>query len=113
MKPEKFTPGPWVVKTTVIGPAASVKVIGRRDRDLSDQEIICMVPQTNDEQTANVALIKAAPEMLNALRCANECLNEYFVLLKSIGTDQNLLKDYEFLLGLTERVISKATGEQA
>ena len=112
MKAEKHTAGPWVVKTTVIGPAASVKVIGRQDRGVSDNELVCMVPQTNDEQTANVALIKAAPEMLNALRCANECINEYCALLKSIGTDRKLLEDYEFLLGLTERVIAKATGEQ-
>ena len=64
----QHTQGPWVVKTTIIGPGASVKVIGRKDRDLSDQEMVCMVPQTNEEQVANTLLIAAAPDLLNAVR---------------------------------------------
>lgn len=58
------TPGPWVVKATMVGAAASVKIIGKRGGDLSDQDVVCMVPQTNDEQFANGQLILAAPDLL-------------------------------------------------
>lgn len=64
----KHTPGPWVVKATVIGPVASVKAIGRKGSDFSDQEMVCMVPQTNEEQVANTRLIQSAPDLLQALK---------------------------------------------
>lgn len=64
----QHTPGPWVVKTTVIGPEASIKVIGTKQGDLTDQSAVCLVPQTNEEQVHNTKLIIAAPELLAALR---------------------------------------------
>ncbi len=64
----KHTPGPWVVKATMIGAASSVKVIGTKDGDLSDQEAICFVPQTNEAQVANTRLVQAAPDLLEACR---------------------------------------------
>lgn len=38
----QHTPGPWVVKTTVIGPEASIKVIGTKQGDLTDQSAVCL-----------------------------------------------------------------------
>mgnify|MGYP003339021862 FL=1 len=64
----KHTQGPWIVKSTIIGSQSSIKLIGRKDRDLSDQEMVCMVPQTNEEQVANTLLIQFAPDLLEALQ---------------------------------------------
>ena len=64
----KHTQGPWIVKSTIIGSQSSIKLIGRKDRDLSDQEMVCMVPQTNEEQVSNTFLIQAAPDLLEALK---------------------------------------------
>lgn len=64
------SPAPWVVKSTIIGPASSVKVIGTKDGDLSDQEAIAMVPQTDETQVANTNLICASPDLLEALQDA-------------------------------------------
>jgi hypothetical protein len=61
------TPGPWTVRTTVIGPESSIKIIAPKGSDWSDQSIICMVPETSEEQVKNTALITAAPDLLAAL----------------------------------------------
>ena len=61
-------PAPWVVKTTIIGPESSIKVIGPKAGDLSDQSIVCMVPQTSEEQVKNTNLVIAAPDLLSALQ---------------------------------------------
>lgn len=71
------SPAPWVVKSTIIGPASSVKVIGTKDGDLSDQEAIAMVPQTDETQVANTNLICAAPDLLNALRDLEFAVREF------------------------------------
>ena len=68
----KHTPGPWVVKGTVIGPVCSIKVIGTKGGDLSDQETICFLPQANEEQVANTRLVQFAPDLLRALERISE-----------------------------------------
>lgn len=63
----KHTKGPWIVRSKVIGGVARVNCVGPKGGDLSDQELICMVPETNKEQAANLRLILSAPELFDAL----------------------------------------------
>ena len=85
----RHTPSPWVVKSTIIGNQSSIKLIGCKDRDLSDQEMVCMVPQTNEEQVANTLLIQSAPDMFAALQVSGPTLDPFF---KSIGKATGVLR---------------------
>lgn len=94
----KFTPGPWRIITDAQGPcmvmhptkegfaiassSATSEPSGGFYPDWQDETLILQTgkswEQLRDERNANVLLIAAAPELLEALNLANEVMNEHF-----------------------------------
>jgi hypothetical protein len=70
----EHTPGPWAVVATTLGPKGQVvEVIGQAVRaekglmGLSDEYLVAVVARATDESEANIRLITAAPDLLEAL----------------------------------------------
>lgn len=103
IKPNKFTPGPWVVsKENVDIPLFDVRLKGD---ETSDDTLICQMYETGGPvgtQKANARLIAAAPELLEAL-----------VLYKPehlFSKRSEALAYQNDWLANVKRVIAKATG---
>ena len=89
----KHTQGPWYLATTVTGDLAIVP------KCKPPQRKVCVIPTitadfTEEEQTANAALICAAPEMLEALK--KDCQR-----IKQLG---DMVNSYANRLGLGKKV---------
>lgn len=94
---EKHTPGPWKLAEAVKGRYTKTNLRRiRSEREGTEHGAVCEVYGIKDgtEANANARLIAAAPEMLEALRVAEESVGD----LKA--------------LEIVRAAIAKATGEQ-
>lgn len=109
--PEKYRhlPEPWAIATYFDGDVPLEQ--GKPVRAIFGNGDIAYIAnachKSSEEHDKNMRLILAAPMLLRALTYAQEGLEEYVGLLRSMKAE--CLSDYEFLLSFVEDVLEEAT----
>lgn len=98
----KYTPGPWIFEPAPYeADRREIKAVsvegGRRS-----EALVAEIPKYNTKWEANVRLIAAAPEMLEALKDAHALILEYMPEYPS--------RDFNSRLNTIYKVIKKAEG---